>query len=47
MSEGNGREQVMGEDGEGEMSEAGDGASHAIVVDVSMGKWETYREQEN
>jgi hypothetical protein len=47
MSEGNGREQVMGEDGEGEMSEAGDGASHAIVVDVLMGTWETYREQES
>jgi hypothetical protein len=39
--------QVMSEDGKGEMSEARDSASHAIVVDVLMGIWGTYKEQEN
>jgi hypothetical protein len=37
MRQGNGREQVTGEDGEGKMTEAGDSASHAIVVDILMG----------
>ncbi len=44
MSEGDGREQVTGEDGKGEMGEARDSAGHAIVVDVLMG---TYKQQDN
>jgi hypothetical protein len=44
MSEGDGREQVTNEDGEGEMGEVRDSFGHTIVVDVLMG---TYREQEN
>ncbi len=44
MNEGNKREQMTSGDGKGEMDEAGDSIGHAIVVDVLMGTWGTYRE---
>jgi hypothetical protein len=44
VSEGDDIEQVTSGNGEGEMDEVEDNASHAIVMDILMGTWGTYKE---